>query len=1350
MDACDPGVNVRNLKRLVKQNTGLELNLTREQICDAYSSIQDGKLPLPPMVLSKDGKYMLDRKSPLTGNDFEILFGSDSTVAQLKRVARKAGLASYKDMTKSEMVEAIESILESKNIREPIRLHVSAQRAVRKVSVNNNNNYPSNLNVNNVNGNGVRNKIQKNNNNNNLGKIANESKNLNRNGNRKGNRNGNRNGETRNGETRNGETRNGNRNVSRNGNRNVRPPVNRTTARYVNAMLRRPSNSRRNEDLAKVLAAARNTGNGSTQNLSRVIEALRKKPSTNGSTAAMLNKLMRAKTSGNSDALRRAMKEVEILKRRAPVASVNNKQKKITELEKYASNQASRLGNQRLQFMNEAQKYIKAYKNGEYGSASARERIFGRYKEIYNKRLKAVSFNEGVSDLQKKTISIGNTKIKSEATQRLEEYKKTGSQSAMNDIIQLKNLDDQLGNRQEKVDALFNKNRRHLNAVRDEVLKTKPYNLKNGLAKLDKIIEEKEKEIREKKRKDNINNLIKNAKYEKLTQNEKNKARRAYMNGGSTLNVVRGALNKLVAENKMKDNFNKLLFNNPMYRKLDSNTKTKVKEAYLSGKYTLNMVKQVLNNLVANNTGNNNNKPPLSLNNIFAGKLNNVPSLTNANQKKLNKEKNNNIKTKLNNTKTKLNSMSKARNVIENKLKKRNAAIKSLEKRLANGGISNRERQNLKGEITNLKGAAMKSEQELKSRNATIKSLKEELAKGRVSNEERNTFKKEIQQLEEGAVTSQQELENRNATIASLRNQLAKGGMSKNNRNNLEAKIAELTGDALVSEEELETLRKKQSSFKAQLEQSATYLEQAKEAKERAIENKAAAIKRAEAGAAERERQILNRTSVEIEKAKQKAKDAQTKANEANASVKAAQANATQKMNALRAETNGKVTAAEQKVANLQRQLNERPPTNEANKLKKQIKNAKEAVNAIRTQANQKLANAQANAQKEINAEKARANAAEKARAKAELSILAAENGAALAREQQKEAKKQITAIRKEFGNYKIESEKVTQEREKKLKLLTNKLETKNKILSKTINSMTNLKRKLTSSNASSAEKNRILQKLESEKKILEKQRNEVASGQRELTRQRNTLKQELNAAKLGRFALETKFKKLQAAKNISNNQRNALQRNLKATQKNLEATRENLRQTATNLNHTRLQMEGRMRGMTQGQKRIQAQLNQAQQSAQKYKAAARRNVGPQFNATGAFQNMGNKLAANRNAWKRAGGQWQGAKSGVKAQQNLKAAKNALRTIINSHRKNGNWTIGGPVGWKRQTLRYKVNTATNMNQIKEARRLVAAAKEEKNVKIGQGKMNQVLAKAGTGFSFGNRRRPPMTMNQRFA
>ena len=65
-----------------------------------------------------------------------------------------------------------------------------------------------------------------------------------------------------------------------------------------------------------------------------------------------------------------------------------------------------------------------------------------------------------------------------------------------------------------------------------------------------------------------------------------------------------------------------------------------------------------------------------------------------------------------------------------------------------------------------------------------------------------------------------------------------------------------------------------------------------------------------------------------------------------------------------------------------------------------------------------------------------------------------------------------------------------------------------------------------------------------------------------------------------------------------------------------------------------------------------------------------------QFNATGAFQNMGNKLAANRNAWKRTTRtRWQGAKSGVKAQENLRIAKNTLRNHINSRRPNGEYTI---------------------------------------------------------------------------
>merc|ERR1712159_717176 len=581
------GVNVRNLKRLVKQNTGLELNLTREQICDAYSSIQDGKLPLPPMVPSKDGKYMLDRKSPLTGNDFEILFGSDSTVAQLKRVARKAGLASYKDMTKAEIVEAIESILESKNIREPIRLHVSALTATRIVPVNNNNNYPSNLNVNNVNGNGVPNKIQKNNNNNNnLAKIANESKNLNRNGNNLGKianesknltRNGNRN------VSRNGETRNGNRNG------NARPATNQRTARYVNAMLRRPSNSRRNEDLAKVLAAARNTGNGSTQNLSRVIEALRKKPNTDGSTAAKLNKLLRAKTSGSSDALRRAMKEVELLKRKAPVASVNNKQQKLAELEKYAIKTGSNLrGKYRNEFNEAVRKHIKDYKNGEYVTLNMpKKKISNDHRRIEALQYGAMGFENRITDVGNKVKGINNNAIRSEANSLFQEFKKNGSESTRRKIYDLHKLNQQLRNRQTTVEELF-KTRQPLNAVRDEVLKNKRYNAINGLlTNLDKQIEEK-------KREKNFDKFIANDKYKNIQTKIKNtELRNRYMkNKTITLNIVRGALNKML--NGTKPNVKKVNTSN-----------AKVNTSNVKG----------------------NNEPYMNLNNIFAGKVNTLPSM---------------------------------------------------------------------------------------------------------------------------------------------------------------------------------------------------------------------------------------------------------------------------------------------------------------------------------------------------------------------------------------------------------------------------------------------------------------------------------------------------------------------------------------------------------------------------------------------------------------------------------------------------------------------------------------------------------------------------------------------------
>ena len=1172
MNACDPGVNVRNLKRLVKQNTGLELNLTREQICDAYSSIQDGKLPLPPMVLSKDGKYMLDRKSPLTGNDFEILFGSDSTVAQLKRVARKAGLASYKDMTKAEMVEAIESILESKNIREPIRLHVSAQRATRKVSVNNNNNYPNNLNVNNVNGNGVRN-----NNNNNLAKIANESKNLNRNGNRNGNnlgkianesRNLNRN-RNRNG-NRNGETRNGNRNG------NARPATNQRTARYVNAMLRRPSNSRRNEDLAKVLAAARNTGNGSTQNLSRVIEALRKKPNTDGSTAAKLNKLLRAKTSGNSDALRRAMKEVEILKRRAPVApvaSVNNKQKKLTELEKYAVNKASKLGNQRLQFMNEAQKYIKAYKNGEYGSDSAKGRISARYKEIYNKRLNDMGFNKRVSELQEKTVNIiGNTKIKSKATELLEEYKKTGSQSVRNDIIKLEELDKQLGNRQEKVEALFN-NRRYLNAMRDEVLKTKPYNLKNGLAKLDKIIEEKEKEIREKKREDNINNLIKNPKYEKLTQNEKNKARRAYMNGGSTLNVVRGALNKLVAENKNKDNINKLFFNNPNYRKLPLNTKNKIKEAYLSGKYTLNMVKKVLNNLVAGNTGNN-NQPPMSLNNIFAGKLNNVPSLTNANRKKLNKEKNN-IKTKLNNAEAKLKKVTESRNTIVKK-------TIELKKQLANGRLSKNEKTELEAKIKELTNAAEAS--------------KKAVANAQINREtalaQATENKKAAEAAKKAAEASNIKVKERNATIANLRQKLNQGGLPNNKKTELEAKIKELTNAAEASKKAVANAQRNREIALAQANENKKAAEAAKKAAEAAKAAAASAQKKVlntenahklalgslseqKAKVESIKQQLEEKTKLTnaeratlqnqlfkergaVAKAEQAARNAKSKANAALEQSRRLVAEAGKAA----ANASNRATEAERAKLNAQAERNAALGNKkEANRLKLEANRLKAEANAARKKAEIEAAQSR-QAAFEANAE-AKRIATElkngKAKSKAEINALTKQMQKAF-NARQRELQNQINA----FEEYRVKANRRIEALE------TNRTRWQANANKKT-NNLNLAKQRLAVKNANLVKKVDEIKRIQSNIARLQKEMNntktasnaEKAALKKQYNEETQKLREQLGKTETEVFSLNQELKNVKSNKTI-------IFKELQGRSNTLAETRKQLAQTQRELNNTK------------------------------------------------------------------------------------------------------------------------------------------------------------------------------------
>jgi hypothetical protein len=148
MDACDPDADIENLRKLIKLNTGVNIKLTKDQICQAYQDIQDGKLPLPPLIMNSSRTYLVDKKSPLKPNDYEQLFDATTKRVDLKRIARKVELKNVEQMTKSQIVDAIGKRLRYMKIHEPVKF----ARKTRVVSVNKNvNTAVNNTAVNNVN-----------------------------------------------------------------------------------------------------------------------------------------------------------------------------------------------------------------------------------------------------------------------------------------------------------------------------------------------------------------------------------------------------------------------------------------------------------------------------------------------------------------------------------------------------------------------------------------------------------------------------------------------------------------------------------------------------------------------------------------------------------------------------------------------------------------------------------------------------------------------------------------------------------------------------------------------------------------------------------------------------------------------------------------------------------------------------------------------------------------------------------------------------------------------------------------------------------------------------------------------
>ena len=187
MDACDPNADIANLRQLIKTNIGVDVKLTKDEICQAYEDIQGGKLPLPPLVMNSSRTYLVDKKSPLKPNDYELLFDSTTKRADLKRIARKVDLKNVDQMTKIQIVGAIGKRLRYMKVHEPVKFARKSRVTVNKYTAVN---ASTNTAVNNVNNtNLVNNGLNTNRTNNGLNTNRNNGLNTNRNNGLNTNRN---------------------------------------------------------------------------------------------------------------------------------------------------------------------------------------------------------------------------------------------------------------------------------------------------------------------------------------------------------------------------------------------------------------------------------------------------------------------------------------------------------------------------------------------------------------------------------------------------------------------------------------------------------------------------------------------------------------------------------------------------------------------------------------------------------------------------------------------------------------------------------------------------------------------------------------------------------------------------------------------------------------------------------------------------------------------------------------------------------------------------------------------------------------------------------------------------------
>lgn len=122
MDPCRTGANVANSRAMIRSNLGVPRayanKMSVNNICTAFKNCQKTNI-LPPMDLHTVGNhtYLIDPRSPISVNDYVVLFGK----GDLKKIAKKVGLV-HLGLSRNIIKAGIIDVLKSLHICEPIEL----------------------------------------------------------------------------------------------------------------------------------------------------------------------------------------------------------------------------------------------------------------------------------------------------------------------------------------------------------------------------------------------------------------------------------------------------------------------------------------------------------------------------------------------------------------------------------------------------------------------------------------------------------------------------------------------------------------------------------------------------------------------------------------------------------------------------------------------------------------------------------------------------------------------------------------------------------------------------------------------------------------------------------------------------------------------------------------------------------------------------------------------------------------------------------------------------------------------------------------------------------------------------